>query len=77
MYPKGGEIQGFLEAARNFQTSGFMIRAREAAERGRKAAEKLAKRRPLSQAETEALEATEGLLAHLDETAGVEPEVAS
>ena len=74
MYPKGGALEGFLEAARNFHAASFLIRAREAAERGLDVGAELARRRPLSAAEAECLEATELLLARLDKEAGVETE---
>ncbi len=77
MYPQGGELQGFREAAQNFHASGFLLRAREAAERGLAAGERLARRRPLSAAEAEHLEATEVLIARLDAEAGVEPDLAT
>ena len=72
MYPEGREIQGYLEAARSFMTSGFMTRAREAAQRGVDAADALADRRALERPEQYAATAVRDLLAQLDAEAGVE-----
>ena len=72
MYPEGREIQGYLEAARSFQTSGFMSFAREAAERGVEAARALKSRRALERPEQHAADDVRGLLARLDAEAGVE-----
>lgn len=72
MYPEGREIQGYLEAARSFQTSGFMSFAREAAERGVEAARALESRRALERPEQHAADDVRGLLARLDAEAGVE-----
>jgi hypothetical protein len=72
MYPEGREIQGYFEAARSFTTSGFMTRAREAAQRGVDAADALAARRVLERPEQDASTAVRDLLAQLDAEAGVE-----
>jgi len=72
MYPEGREIQGYLEAARSLQISGFMTRAREAAEKGIEAAHIIEDRRPLERPEQRAADAVQDLLARLDAEAGVE-----
>lgn len=74
MYPRGGEIAGFLAAARSFLGSGFMIRAREAAARGAEAVEGLRERRRLERDEQVVADEVVQLLARLDEEAGVRPE---
>ena len=72
MYPEGREIEGYLKAARSLQTSGFMARAREAAEKGIEAAHIIEDRRPLERPEQHAADAVQDLLARLDAEAGVE-----
>ena len=71
MYPHGGMIAGYLAAARSFQGSCFMKRAREAAERGCEAARHLAERRRLERAEQTAADELEALLRDLDAEAGL------
>lgn len=71
MYPNGGETLGYLEAARSFVDSSFMILAREAAAKSVEAAEALEARRHLERAEEQALADARALLARLDAEAGV------
>lgn len=71
MYPEGGEIAGYLDAARSFVGSGFVMRAREAAQSGVEVAERLGARRPLDRAEAHSAREVRALLERLDEEAGV------
>jgi len=72
MYPEGREVMGYLEASRSFMASGFMSRAREAAQRGCDAADRLRVRRPLERGEDLAADEVRKLRARLDAEAGVE-----
>ena len=74
MYPEGGEVKGYLEAATNFQASGFMTRARKAAQRGLDAGARLSSRRHLERAEGRALADLADLRDRLDAEAGVRPD---
>jgi hypothetical protein len=66
MYPRGGMIEGYLEAARSFMASGFLPRARRAADRSLAAIETLERRRPLEPDERRAAEAARTFREDLD-----------
>jgi hypothetical protein len=76
MYPNGGDVLGYLAAARSFAGSSFMILAREAAQCSVDAGERLLGRRHLERAEEHALEEARDFLVRLDGEAGVPSEVA-
>jgi hypothetical protein len=72
MYPEGGAIQGYLEAARSFLDSGFLIQARGAVEQSLHAADALLARRGLERAERRALEEAQALAAEIERRVGAE-----
>jgi hypothetical protein len=71
MYPEGGEVKGYYEAAVNFRSSSFLARARDAAQKAVDAAGELRRRRPLERAEERSGDAAAALVAALDAEAGV------
>jgi len=65
MYPEGGPTRGYLEAARSFQASGFLEKAREAYEAAVRAAAEIGEERSLDAPEAAALEEARRRLSEL------------
>lgn len=65
MYPEGGAIRGFLEAARSFEKSGFLAQAGRALGQAADRAEVISSRRELLATEVEALDAVRTMMARL------------